>query len=744
MALASGLTGCGGEDEVGEGVVRIRWEAASSQTRPAPRTIRRWELPADLSDWTVSGGKVMLPDDPEQPSLEADEGLLIRAGLTEGFTLSSSERVEATGPLQVVFKVTSSGEGRVHAELRRGGELLTRAPSQLVPRDEQNARVVLELPPPRAPGDQLVLVFGGQPRRVRLASIELVDRPLISRVPAADGVGSLVRLGGESRRGVGVGLGWPITGHVVLPENGVLSLACGVPPGAGTPSRLELELVSSATKRTEVLDLDPAQAWAEWRLPLPALAGERLSIRCELIADEAAAAVVAEAAVHGGARTPRRSVLLVTSDTHRADHLGVAAGGVDIQTPTLDGLAARGLLFEDCFSVANLTNPAHIAVMTGLHPRDHGILTNETRLAGEAQTLAERFSAAGWATWAALSARHLGDEVSGLGQGFDRLSRPAGIQRPAGETLDVVERWMDGADDRDVFLWLHLFDAHTPYVVPEGFDLVDYDGPADPFDEALPALGLGDLLPPSLQGVRVLDYPRAQYRALVSSLDHELRRVVELPRFRDGVIGFVGDHGESLGQHGIYFNHGQLYPDSIHVPLLIAWPGARAGQRVMRPVRQSDLGRTLLDLAGLETAPFPGRNLVELAASARAPDPRFALASAGTSAAVSWQGLHLILHLRPPSPRWDRHQVELYDLEGDPGCTRDQVDERPDDVRRLRRLLIDWLHQAEARFAKGPVNEDPELREALRELGYLDGVTTGSLTSELFSEDGCAWCLRTS
>jgi arylsulfatase len=725
-------------------MARIRWEAVSSQARPAPTTIRRWELPADRDAWTVSEGKASLLEGAEPTPPDADEGLLIRAGLTEGFILSASGRFESTGPVQVVLEVTSSGEGRVHAELRRGDALLARAAPQLVPRGDGNARVVLELPAVDTPGDQLLLVFGDQPRRVRLATIELVDRPPISRVPAAAGIGSLVRIGGESRRGVGVGVGWPITGDVVVPEDGVLSLACGVPSGAGMPSRLELEFVSGDTARTEVLDLDPAQAWTEWRLPLPSWAGRPVSVRCELVADGPAAAVVAEATVRGVARTARRSVLLVTSDTHRADHLGVAGGGVDIHTPTIDGLAARGLLFEDCFSVANLTNPAHIAVMTGLHPRDHGILTNETRLAGEAQTLAERFAAAGWVTWAALSARHLGDDVSGLGQGFDRVSRPAGTQRTAEETLDVVERWMAGASDRDVFLWLHLFDAHTPYVVPEGFELVGYDGPADPFDEDLPELGLDDRLPPSLQGLRVLDHPRAQYRALVSSLDHELKRAVGLPRFRDGVIAFVGDHGESLGQHGIYFNHGQLYPDSIHVPLLIAWPGGRAGQRVTRPVEQSDLGRTLLDLAGLQAAPFPGRNLVELAASTRAPDPRFALASAGTSASVSWQGLHLILHVRPSSSRWVRHQVELYDLADDPGCTLDLVDERPDDVRRLRRLLIDWLHQAEARFAHGPVNEDPELREALRELGYLDGDAAGSLSNELFSEDGCAWCLRTS
>jgi choline-sulfatase len=119
-------------------------------------------------------------------------------------------------------------------------------------------------------------------------------------------------------------------------------------------------------------------------------------------------------------------VVLVTSDTHRADHVGGPhltgssaqgrQGGV-VRTPALDALAARGVVYTDCFAPSHITLPSHAALFTGASPRDTGVLDNNTALGAAAPTLAEVFRAAGWLTAAAVSLDILVDGHSGFGQG---------------------------------------------------------------------------------------------------------------------------------------------------------------------------------------------------------------------------------------------------------------------------------------------------------------------------------------
>ncbi|MCB9899015.1 MAG: sulfatase [Planctomycetes bacterium] len=470
------------------------------------------------------------------------------------------------------------------------------------------------------------------------------------------------------------------------------------------------------------------------------------ALRLELDAPPGGGCALAEAAFvpaalarDARAQAPRR-VLLVTSDTHRGDHLGASGSGVPVRTPNLDALAARGTLFLDCWVSANFTNPSHAALMTGTSPQATGITSNDRALDDAAPTLAERFAAAGFRTFAALSAHHLGDAVSGLGQGFDRVAWPDASQRPSGETLDALLPWLDEADDdpRPLFVWLHVFDAHLPYVPLPEFERLGYDGPADPFDPSRPPLPFDDRLPAGLHGLRDVEFARAEYRGCVASLDHELRRVFGRPALDDALVAVVGDHGESLGAHDIWFNHAGLYPDTLHVPLILAGPGVPAGRVESRPVRQVDLGRTLLDLAGLPDASFPGRSLV--APAADDDGTRFALASHATSASITRGRHHLVLQLVDHHQRWHAHDVELYDLVDDPDCTRDVTDAQLDVARELRARLIAWLDAAGCARWAGRVDDDAALHEQLAALGYVEGADASD--APLFVPDDCASCRR--
>jgi arylsulfatase A-like enzyme len=424
---------------------------------------------------------------------------------------------------------------------------------------------------------------------------------------------------------------------------------------------------------------------------------------------------VAGAVVDRPLPEPAPVVVLVTSDTHRADHVGGPnlsdpnGGGPSgdlVRTPALDALAARGVVYEDCFAPSHITLPSHAALFTGASPRDTGVLDNNTALGAAAPTLAEAFRAAGWLTGAAVSLDILVDAHSGFGQGFERLSAPERTRR-ADETVAVALDWLESSRGRPLFLWVHLADAHAPYDPPDG--AVGYPDGRDPFD---PASALEGEAPHWLPEVRDVEYVRALYRGEVAYLDDRLGRLLEHPRARAGVVAVTADHGEVLGRHGIWWRHQDLYPDTLHVPLILAWPGAPAGTRVTEPVELVDLGRTLLDRAGLGGEPFPGRDL----AAGGAPAPRFALSAGARSASVGSEGWHLILRLERP------HELELYDLAGDPACELDRKQSEPARARALRATLVEWLDSGGPASTgwTGTRGEDPAVLARLAELGYTD------------------------
>jgi arylsulfatase A-like enzyme len=427
-------------------------------------------------------------------------------------------------------------------------------------------------------------------------------------------------------------------------------------------------------------------------------------------------------------------VLLVTSDTHRGDHLGAAAKGVSVPTPALDALAQRGVLFEDCFAPSHVTLPSHAALFTGTSPRDTAVIDNATPLALEAPTLAEAFQDAGWLTAGAVSLDILAHDNSGLGQGFERLSAPLDTRRGA-ETVSVALELLDGAAGRPLFLWVHVADAHAPYDPPAG--PLGYPAGADAFS-GTPTPGSEP--PPWLPEVRDMEYVRALYRGEVAYLDGELARLLDHPRVRSGIVAVTADHGEVLGRHGIWWRHKDLYPDTLHVPLIMAWPGAPAGARVPQPVELLELGRTLLDRAGLTRAAFPGRDLT-LPLPAQAP-PRFAVATNWRSASIQSGEWHLILHLLKS------HKVELYHRALDPWCETDLVLQEPARAKALRAELVAWLAEAAPGWA-GERNDDPEALARLAELGYADQQEDAEAARALEGgsrapppDCACEWCRR--
>lgn len=309
----------------------------------------------------------------------------------------------------------------------------------------------------------------------------------------------------------------------------------------------------------------------------------------------------------------RPSVLLVTLDTLRADHVG--AYGERAHTPALDRLAREATVFEHASAPMPMTRPSHFSLFTGRYPREHGVLSNALALPDSEEVLAERLRDAGYRT-AAFVAVSLLDADSGAGQGFELLDSPtAGRQRTAAEVVPKALAWLAAQPaDAPTFLWVHLFDAHLPYAPAPEFRR-DLDPKLEP---RLPTLDLK-----SLHGIAaanggdlpraVLEHGKALYRCEVEGLDAWLGKLLD-GAAADALTVVVADHGESF-ERGVFFEHtDSLGECTLRLPLFVRYaPLFPPGARVAAQASMVDLAPTILDALHLPALTrASGRSLVGL------------------------------------------------------------------------------------------------------------------------------------
>lgn len=760
---------CGPADDGQAGPVLQRLELSPDPAQgPWPRAevVAALDLSPLLDDVPGDGSWVVSAPDHHPGSLAGEEGSegaqvlwLQNPDASTDLGLSFRGDFAAGAFNEVRLRVAVGGPGDAGAELRRDGRVVGLGARQQLVQAPGLRDVVLPLPEHFTDGggaDTLSVSFYRTLRRVGVASLELLQRPVEAWLPDPTVGPGLVSIGGDARRGVGLSTRRNVSCTVTVPDDGRLSFSYGQPFELVRPDsdlQLTLSVDSSDESFTESYSFPQrGPAWRVAQVDLSSMAGSEVQIRFSLNAGDGglAAAAIAELSLWVPQSRPP-SLLLITSDTHRFDHVGAALPDNEVSTPVLDALASRGVFFERCYSTTNVTNPSHGSMLTGVHPRDTAILHNNLPLNGSALTLAEVLAAQGWQTQAVLGVRHLGHPSSGLGQGFDRIDWPTGGERDIDASLAIVEQWLREAEDRPLFLWLHLFDAHGPYKPDPAYRRLYWPDDKSPFDPSLPPSTVPDsVLPETLSGLRDHSWPLAAYRGEVSGLDSSLAGLLNAPRFTDGVIAMTADHGESFGQHGVWYGHAGLYPDSTHVPLILSWPGAPKGQRVDAPVSQVDLAATLLELAGVAGHDLPGRSFAALAAlgesqtQGAAGSPCFALSAHRFAASVTSGRWHLILHLNAQKQRnmttsFERHQVELFDLDADPGCEHDLSVERVAEAALLRQRLIGWLLAADDKGWVGEELDDPVRLEELRQLGYLAAPSADS--AALWTADGCARCV---
>jgi choline-sulfatase len=410
---------------------------------------------------------------------------------------------------------------------------------------------------------------------------------------------------------------------------------------------------------------------------------------------------------------PPPSLVLLTLDTTRADHLG-AYGAARARTPALDALAARGTRYTRALTAAPLTLPAHCSLLTGLEPPEHGVRDNGvSALPPDLPTLATALRARGYATGAFVSSRVL-DRRFGLDRGFEvyddrmaaeRTGEYGYPERDAEAVTTAALAWASRLPrGRPFFLWVHYYDPHSPYSPPREFaDLAGGDG----------------------------------YAGEIAYMDRQIGRLLSaLPGAPDRrLVAAVGDHGEALGEHGERAHGIFLYRAALEVPLLLAGPGVPAGRVVRETVAARRLAPALLRLLGAGAAARSlGRGLPGLPGEPEGrPEPVYSEARLPASA-YGWSPLAAI-----SDDRWRlivAPRPELYDFVADPAERRDLLAERRDVAARLKRALADRERAWKAREGPKPA-ADPGLDAALRSLGYLSGAS-GERGGTIDPKDGIA------
>ncbi len=384
-------------------------------------------------------------------------------------------------------------------------------------------------------------------------------------------------------------------------------------------------------------------------------------------------------------------ILLVTIDTLRADHLGYA--GHDVETPNLDALSRSGVNFAHAVSAAPLTLPSHSTILTGLYPTRHGARNNGTfTLSSGVETIAERLKASGYSTGAFVGAFVL-DSRFGLEQGFDHydddlpeenpLSNAYYAERGAEEVVSRALGWMGGREDEKLFVWVHLFDCHAPYLPPA------------PFDRR---------------------YASRPYDGEIAYVDRAIGPL--LKAFEGGATIVTSDHGESLGEHGESTHALFVYDPTMRVPLLLRAPEAKPGSVVEAQVRTADIAPTILELAGLEPeADLDGKSLLAFLRG----EETASRAAYGESFTpffnFNWAKLRSIRDGR--YKLIDAPRRELYDLIDDPGEAKNLWADHPpsaasDLLRELERIAT--LDEGEER---GAAAIDEGTARRLESLGYV-------------------------
>ena len=297
----------------------------------------------------------------------------------------------------------------------------------------------------------------------------------------------------------------------------------------------------------------------------------------------------------------RPNFILVIIDATSADHLG-CYGYSRNTSPALDSLADSGILWTRCQGQAPWTLPACASIHTGVSVTTHGVMQDLNGTFGippDLPVAAAIFADGGYATAAVVNSYWTGPDFN-FHHGFRSFAFHSNGNSMARESVEeLIPMIEEGSQSQNSFSVLHLYDPHSPYFAPEGYDNLYC---VDSFrGEGLWSTDINTMTVNNPEdATRLMNLYDGEISWVDSQLAILFRWLRETGRAHNTVVIVTADHGEEFLDHGWVEHSTTLYQELLHVPLIISGPGIPAGVRSTVPAAQIDILPTMLSLAGIE------------------------------------------------------------------------------------------------------------------------------------------------
>lgn len=442
-----------------------------------------------------------------------------------------------------------------------------------------------------------------------------------------------------------------------LPERAWLELAIG------TKEDAPVKFTVAISNRDGAKDSVPAvvfertvtipNRWQTARIDLGAYAGKSVLVELALAGEKKGlwgywgspvvrspltTAPASMASDESHAKRKPRGVIFLVIDTLRKDHLNIY--GYPRETLIhLKKFAGEGVAFSHAISQGTMTKISVPSMVTSLYPLSHTVLGFDKGLPASAKTIAEVFREEGYATVAYSSVGFTG-KGNNMHQGYDELHESASISdseyrsKTARHYVDRVIPWLQEHREVPFFVFLHVFDPHSPFRPRPPYDTL-WGAPGSKerlaeieADMRKKNLRTGmdsmpskeDYLTTGNDPNELLKIYTDWYDGSIRGVDAEIGRLLEALREmgldQDTLMVWAADHGEEFWEHGKFFHGHSVYGELNQVPMVFRWPNSpkiQKGAMIDHQVENLDIMPTLLELAGIQgPTNMQGRSLVTL------------------------------------------------------------------------------------------------------------------------------------
>lgn len=421
-------------------------------------------------------------------------------------------------------------------------------------------------------------------------------------------------------------------------------------------------------------------------------------------------------------RNRKPNIVFFGIDSLRADRMS-CYGYHRLTTPYIDRFAQGGTLFEKTYSPYIPTTSGYGSMLTGMDviTTQMVALRHQGPLRPEVKTMPEILRDNGYTSTC------IGFGGNPASRGFDKYIEFPGWgswnagRSPKAENLNAVavpelDRLAKGKEP--FLLFLRHMDPHSPYLPPGQFERMFYHGnETDRKNRSMDAVMafkpfcdyFASWMPP---GISDVEYILAQYDGAVAYMDSCIQVLFQQLESKglleNTMVVINSDHGETLYDHDCFFDHHGLYDQTLHVPLILHFPGkVPAGQRVSGYNMHKDLLPTMLELLGIDSGiPFDGRSLLPMVrGEVDSHESEFYITECTWMRKHGWrtpqwkffEALEPDFHFKPP--------VELYNLVEDPGELVNLAESQPDVVKHLRARMKAWIAKREEETGlKNPIH----------------------------------------